>query len=166
MKKLIFMLLTAALCMTGCNSTGLVHDKCYLRAVYIDGETEKRLTFVFFSDDRPVSAEGPDISSAVKEAEIKAGKPIVTGFTELILLGNCDTSKILDYMLNTWKVSPSCRVIENQENDELLRKHDAEFLCGAVKEAEKQGKIPPSQIVPTLHRALLLQQLNTAKRRT
>ena len=152
MKKLIAVIFAAGILLTGCTQTGLVHDKSYLRAVYIGKQNE--MTLVFFSDEKTVTASGSDISSAMKLAEIKTGKPIVTGFTELIILGECDEAEVLKYMLNDWKVSPSCLVIENQHSDELLRKHTPELVEGALREAEKQGRIKNTSIVSVLSELL------------
>ncbi len=150
MKKLLMMIMTAGILLTGCTQTGLVHDKSYLRAVYIGKNNE--MTLVFFSDDEMLETYGSDIDSAIKLAEIKGGKPIVTGFTELIILGECDEAEVLEYMLNDWKVSPSCLVIEERHSDELLRKYSPERIEGAIREAEKQGKIKDCSIVSVLNK--------------
>ena len=81
-------MLTAAV-MTGCASSGLVHDKEYLRAVSVRGIAEKEMTFSFFSDETmTVSASGKDIEEALEKAELKAGKPVFTGYTELVIVEN------------------------------------------------------------------------------
>lgn len=152
MKKMLMIIFAAGIMLTGCTQTGLVHDKSYLRAVYIGKNNE--MTLVFFSDDEIIETQGKDIDSAVELAEIKTGKPIVTGFTELIILGECNGAEVLEYMLNDWKVSPSCIVIEGQQSDGLLRKHYPELITGAVHEAEKQGMIKKCTIVAVLSEML------------
>ena len=49
LKRMILTASIAVLTLTGCASSGLVHDKNYLRAVSISGENEKNLTFTFFT---------------------------------------------------------------------------------------------------------------------
>lgn len=151
LRELILTASLAVFTLTGCASTGLVHDKNYLRAVSISGEKEKNLTFTFFTDDGdPISASGKDIDSAQKSAEIKGGKPIFTGYTELVILGECSYRETLDYLLNDWKVSPSCIVAYSENGDELLEKADAERLFGSIKQAVEQGKIPECDIITVL----------------
>lgn len=151
MKKLICALYIAVFFCTGCSSTGLVHDKSYLRAVYAEtngGETH--LSMAFFSDEETVSVSGEDIYSAVKSAEIQKGKPIVTGFTELVILGDGGEKEILEYMLNKWKVSPSCLAVKNTDGAEKIENCDIEKLIGTIRESVKQKKFPPCDIVTVL----------------
>lgn len=152
LKKMIFLTASAAvLTLTGCASSGLVHDKNYLRAVSISGENEKNLTFTFFTGDGDsVSASGKDITLAQKSAEIKSGKPIFTGYTELVILGECSYCETLEYLLNDWKVSPSCIVAYSENGGELLENADAETLFGSIKQAVEQGKVPECDIITVL----------------
>lgn len=151
LKKMILAALAAVFTLTGCASSGLVHDKNYLRAVSITGENEKNLTFTFFTENGdPVSASGKDIDSAQKSAEIKSGKPIFTGYTELVILGECSYRETLDYLLNDWKVSPSCIIAYSENGEKLLEKADAEALYGSIKQAVAQGKIPECDIITVL----------------
>lgn len=143
-------MLTAAV-MTGCASSGLVHDKEYLRAVSVRGIAEKEMTFSFFSDETmTVSASGKDIEEALEKAELKAGKPVFTGYTELVIVGECEYEAVLGELLNNWKVSPSCRVVYSRNGEKLLRENQAEQLSGRIKQAVKQGEAPESDIITVL----------------
>ena len=115
MKTLRFiLLLLAALTLTGCSSKARLNDTSYLRAAAIDGINEKKLSFAFFTDnDSVASSKGTDIDSAKKAAELSGGKVIFTGYTELVILGDCDYRKILESLLNDWKVPPSCLVVRS-----------------------------------------------------
>lgn len=151
LKRMILTASIAVLTLTGCASSGLVHDKNYLRAVSISGENEKNLTFTFFTGNGDsVSASGKDISSAQKSAEIKSGKPIFTGYTELVILGESSYCETLEYLLNDWKVSLSCIVAYSENGGELLEKADTEMLFGSIKQAVEQGKIPECDIITVL----------------
>ena len=132
---------------TGCASTGQVSDKSYVRCVGTDG---KSVTLSFFSDERIITAEGEDISSALAAAEIKAGRPVVTGFTELIILGNCNRKAVLEDMLKEWKVSPSCMVMYSGDPEFTIKNTDPSLLEGRLKEAVRQGKAPRCDIVTVL----------------
>lgn len=132
---------------TGCTSTGQVSDKSYVRCVGTDGKT---VTLSFFSDERIITAEGHDISSALAAAEIKAGRPVVTGFTELMILGDCDRKAVLEDMLKEWKVSPSCMVMYSGDPGFTIENTDPSLLEGRLKEAVRQGKAPECDIVTVL----------------
>jgi len=132
---------------TGCTSTGQVSDKSYVRCLGTDGKT---VTLSFFSDERIITAEGEDISSALAEAEITAGRPVVTGFTELMILGDCDRKAVLEDMLKEWKVSPSCMVMYSGDPEFTIKNTDPSLLEGRLKEAVRQGKAPRCDIVTVL----------------
>lgn len=154
MKKLVMTvvlsLMTAA-ALSSCVSAVQVHDKNYLRAVSVDGENEKQLTFTFFTEKSSIiTASGEDITSAQKLAELKSGKDIFTGYTELIILGDSSGSETLEFMLNEWKVSPSCLIVYGENGKEILEEESAETLVNSVKRAMEQGKAPECDIITVL----------------
>lgn len=150
LKRLMLLCMTAAM-LTGCASSGLVHDKDYLRAVYVSGNGMKNMTFSFFSDEgKTVSASGEDMGKALENAELKTGKPLFTGYTELVILGDCEYREVLEELLNDWKVSPSCTVVCCDNGAELLRRRDAELLSGQIRQAVKQGDVPESDIITVI----------------
>ena len=141
----------AAVFLTGCSSSGLVHDKLYLRSIGIDGDN---ITMSFFSDDKVISVKSGNIPEAKAIAELEAGKPIVTGFTEMIVLGDCSFQRSLGYMLKTWKVSPSCMVVHSNHPDDTLKNGDTEQLEGSVKQAIAQNLAHECGIADILGRLL------------
>lgn len=147
---MIALIILGAAAMSGCSSTGLVHDKLYLQCVGIDGNS---VTMTFFGDET-VTVESEDIPTAKDMAELRTGKPIVTGFTEIIVLGDCDKTAVLEYMLNEWKVSPSCMAVESGEPREVLTGSECEELRGRIKEAVKKGVMAECGIVEVLEREL------------
>lgn len=150
-KKLLIIICVGMISLTGCAASGLVHDKHYLRAVSITEGTETELTLVFFTEnDEEVTVTGKDISTAMKNAEILTGKEIFTGYTELAVLGNCDYRKTLEFLLNDWKVSPSCIITHSNEGGTILFERNTETLTGSVKRAQKQGKAPDCDIINVL----------------
>lgn len=155
LRKIFLVTFLPLFMLTGCASSGRVHDKEYLRAVAISGDDRKELTLTFFSEDKEsVSVSGEDIDSAIEEAELVTGKAVFTGYTELVILGDCNCTEVLSYLLNEWKVSPSCLVAHSRNGASLLRDRDAEQLEGAVKEAAEQGKVRNSDIITVLGRLL------------
>lgn len=150
-KKLLIVIWLGMFSLTGCAATGLVHDKHYLRAVSITVGSETELTMTFFTDDKQaVTAKGKDISTAMKNAEILTGKPIFTGYTELVVLGGCEYEETLEILLNDWKVSPSCIVAHSGNGGRTLAENDTEELTGSIKRARDQGKAPECDIITVL----------------
>ena len=145
----LLMSLAAMGLFTGCTSTGQVSDKSYLRCVGVSGS---RLTMTFFGDDEVITAEGEDIPSAMENAVITAGRPIVTGFTELIVLGDCDHREVLGYMLKVWKVPPSCMAVYSTDPESTIKTETPSLLEGRLKEEINQGKAQKCDIVTVLSR--------------
>ena len=154
MKNIAVFILTALMCasaLTGCAASGRVHDKSYLRAVSIEGENEKTLTFTFYGEDSDiVSAVGEDIASAKRTAELISGKEIFTGYTELVITDGDGVRDGLVYLMNEWRVSPSCVVVYGEHGGELLRDISAETLMGMVNRAISQGISPECGIITVL----------------
>ena len=148
MKRLLFAS-AAALAMifaAGCAS-GRIHERSYLRAAAADNG---RLTFSFFNEDDTIVGTGDDMDSAKSSAELLGGKPIFTGYTELVIVDGRDSLALLDYMLDSWKLSPSCTVIYSDNGEELLSEYDAELLIGMTEQAVKQGIAPQCDIITVL----------------
>ena len=108
-------------------------------------------------DGEPVSIE-----EAREMAELELGKPVVTGFTEAVLLGDCEAEKVLEYMLKTWKVSPSCMAVHDDTPHETLTHEDAEVLEGRIREKIKKGLSPPCGIVDVLENIYLCGRVGCA----
>ena len=149
-KKLLIVICAGMISLTGCEASGLVHDKHYLRAVAITEGTETQLTLEFFTGNEEITVTGKDISAAIKNAEILTGKDIFTGYTELAVLGNCDYRETLELLLNDWKVSPSCIITHSNMGGAILSERGTEILSGSVKKAQKQGKTPDCDIITVL----------------
>ncbi len=120
--------------------------RAYVRTAAIDGNT---LTLAFFSGEETVSVSAEDLEKS--KAEIEIGKEIFVGHTELILLSDCDSRGVLEYIFRRWKPSPSCMVLKINENGgEAVRNRDPQELSGAVKVAVEQGKLPECDIINVL----------------
>jgi len=151
MKKTILLLAIMILfTFTGCESNGRVHDKNYLRAVSVSGDSTKTVTFTFFTKDgKYITTSGKDITEAKELAELRTGKKILTGYTEMIVLDGQNSIDTLEFMLHKWKVSPSC-IIAYSENDEGIFRSSVERLTGSVNNAVKQGKVPECDIITVM----------------
>jgi len=146
MKKLIAVFLMVTM-LTGCESSGRVHDKNYLRAVEIDGD---KITMCFFGENtKPVKVKAENPVSAVEKAELITGKQIFTGYTEMIAIKECDTVTTLENMLHHLKVSPSCYVVRTQVKD-IFSENSAEVLEGSVKNALLDGFASDCDIITVM----------------
>jgi hypothetical protein len=135
--------------LAGC-SAGRIQERSYLRALAINRESGKELTFAFYAEDRTVTTDGESLTSARNSAGLKNGKEIFTGYTELIIVDGVDCREPLTEMLNSWKVSPSCRVVYSRDGRELLESVGAEKLIGITEQAVKQGIAPECDIITIL----------------
>ena len=138
---------TALIFSVGCAS-GRIHERSYLRAAAVSRSGQ--LTFSFFDEDEPIVGSGDDIDSAKSSAELIGSKPIFTGYTELIVVDGADSLNLLDHMLDSWKLSPSCTVVYSGSGEELLRENDTEQLMGITEQAVKQGIAPECDIITVL----------------
>lgn len=147
----ILLSVIALLSLTGCESTGIVHDKNYLQAVSVGGTDEKKLSFAFFStEDSVITVSGEDMTEAKQKAELKSGKKIVTGYTEIVILDDTVSSETLEFLLHDWKVSPSCMIVCGEDGERLLDEIPAQQLKGMVERAVEQKKAPECDIITVL----------------
>lgn len=149
MKKIIL----AAMCifLTGCSSGIDVNEMAYVRAAAVDGDT---MTFSFYLDEQALTLSADSMDNAKAAAELALGKKLFTGHTELVILGECDEKKVLDYMLSKWKVPPACIIAESENGSEILKNRTAEEIVGVLKRAEEKGITEKSDIVTVLGRIL------------
>lgn len=149
-KTILFLGMVLLFTLTGCETNGRVHDKNYLRAVSVSGDGEKTVTFTFFTKDgKYITTSGKDITEAKELAELRTGKKIFTGYTEMIVLDGHNSIDTLEFMLHKWKVSPSC-IIAYSENDDNIFENSVERLTGSVENAVRQGKAPECDIITVM----------------
>ncbi|MBR6968686.1 MAG: hypothetical protein IKH78_09150 [Ruminococcus sp.] len=149
----------ALVLLTGCSS-GRIHERSYLRAAAFSGSS---LTLSFFEEEDCLSAEGENIRSALENAELKNGREIFTGFTELAVIGDGDVRGLLNSLLNEWKVSPSCMIVYSSDGGSLLAEAGAERLRGMAEQAVKQGIAPECDIITLLSRLCAGEPAETAE---
>lgn len=149
MKRIFFAsAATAALIISAGCASGRIHERSYLRAAAISRSGQ--LTFAFFDEDERIVSTGENIDAAKSSAELIGGKPVFTGYTELVIVDGEDTLPLLEHMLEHWKLSPSCTVVYSSSGEELLREYDAEHLIGITEQAVKQGIAPECDIITVL----------------
>lgn len=153
-KGIMFAAAAMTMCMLcGCNASGRVHDKAYLRAAALDDEGS--ITLAFFSDDEALTVRGGDIPEALGNAEVKLGKRIFTGYTELVILSSSQGCEELKYLLRDWRVPPSClTVCSSGSGERILKSNDPQALADGVRLAAKRDDAPPSDIITVLENML------------
>lgn len=135
--------------LTGCEQ-GRIQEKGYLRAAAVTENNDTFLTLGLFSQERTVTASGENIASARDSAELMTGQEIFTGYTELLIVDGEDCREILGYMLNEWRVSPSCMVVYSSNGSALMKELGAEQLIGMTEQAVKQGRAPKCDLITVL----------------
>ncbi|MDE5946982.1 MAG: hypothetical protein K2G63_06755 [Oscillospiraceae bacterium] len=153
-KKKLFILpviFSAFLMLCGCTYQE-VHQKAYLRNISVSGDDIKTVFMNFYNEDlSPAKTENCDFESILKNSEILSGKSIFTGHTEVIILGDCNYTETLKYILEEWKVSPSCLIVYGGENSgNIIENSDSDTLADILRTAVKQKRIPENDIITVL----------------
>ncbi|HAP79354.1 MAG TPA: hypothetical protein DCQ78_04170 [Ruminococcus sp.] len=149
--KLLFIPVAVSALLSGCTYQE-VQEKAYLRGMSVCGNNSKTVSMNFYNkDSKPSKSKGENFESILENSEIKSGKSIFTGHTEIIILGECDYTETLRFMLEEWKVSPSCLIVYGGNNSEkIIENTDSGELADMVRTAVKQNKIPESDIITIL----------------
>lgn len=149
-KKLILISIIPSL-LCGCTHQE-VHEKAYLRGMSVSGNDLKTVSMNFYNkDSEPTKARNQSFEGILENSEVTSGKSIFTGHTELIILGECDYTETLRFMLEEWKVSPSCLIVYGGNNSEnIIENADSGQLADSIRTAVKQNKIPESDIITIL----------------
>lgn len=129
-----------------------VHEKAYLRNISVAGDDIKTVFMNFYNEDlSPAKTENNNFESILKNSEILSGKSIFTGHTEVIILGECNYIETLRYILEEWKVSPSCLIVYGGKNSgDIIENSDSDTLADILRTAVKQKRIPKNDIITVL----------------
>lgn len=148
-KLLLISLIPSLLC--GCTHQE-VHERAYLRGMSVSGNNPKTVSMNFYNkDSKPTNVQNNSFDGILENSEVKSGKAIFTGHTELIVLGECDYTETLRFMLEEWKVSPSCLIVYGGNNSgNIIENSDSGQLADSIRTAIKQNKIPKSDIITIL----------------
>jgi len=147
----ILILLFFPTILSGCTNQE-VQKKAYLRDISISGNEIKTVSMSFYNEDsKPTKTQSQNFDGILENSEVLNGKTIFTGHTELIILDECDYTETLRFMLEEWKVSPSCMIIYGGEDSgKIIASSDSEYLANSVRTAVKQKKIPENDIITVL----------------
>lgn len=148
-KLLIIPLICLLLC--GCTS-GEVQEKIYLRCLSVSGNDIKSVSMNFYNKDSvPSKAKEKSFDEILNKIEVLNGKSVFTGHTEVIVLGECNYTATLQFLMEEWKVSPSCLVVYGGNYcDKIIENADSEKLANVLRTAVKQKIIPENDIITVL----------------
>lgn len=122
-----------------------IRETSYVRGISISGHN---CTIDFFDEDtEPVTVNAEKMSDIPELAELQTGTKIFTGYTELVILNNCDYSEILESALNDFKVSPNCIVAEGKTD---FRNESSEFLISQINRIVEQKILPECDLITVL----------------
>ena len=112
-KKLILLVTGVMMCMTLAGCAGEVYEKSYLQTFYVSGGINGEITanMRFYDDTPDIIESGRSLGEIIRKAEMRCGKAVVTGHTEIIVLNGCDIRETLVFMLRERKVPPSCYAV-------------------------------------------------------
>lgn len=145
---MLFALLTIS-SLTGCSATQ-VRDRAYLQAVELDNPNEPTLLLHDF-EEAGVAADGTGKSfeSALKDAAIPVGKELFLGHLELIAYQDPAFGKTLNTMLETYRISPACKVLGLPKGT-TLEETDTTQLVEQLRCAETNGILPKTDLFTIL----------------
>jgi hypothetical protein len=126
-----------------------VQDKKYVRTISV---SNSGTVISFYDEDtEPLFLNVSEPSEIKYNAEQKLGKTLFTGHTELIIMGtDGDYTDFLTYMLNEWRVPPSCMAVYSDDSDGI----DTELLINSIMRKVKYGESPECDIVTVLSELL------------
>lgn len=149
MKKLISFMCISIIFLTGCNSTQ-VRDREYIQAIELFNFDSPKISLHSFEKSNNISSgNGNTIAAALEQAEIPIGKEIFMGHLELLCLNDPKFHEKLYDLMETYRLSPSCKVL--CIDDKLsLDKADTESICDSLKRKEENGTLPKTTILSAL----------------
>lgn len=149
MKKLIPFMCISIIFLTGCNSTQ-VRDREYIQAIELfDFDSPKISLHSFEKSDDIFSGQGDTIAAALEQAEIPIGKEVFMGHLELLCLNDPKFHEKLYDLMETYRLSPSCKVL-CIDNELSLDKTDTENICDSLKRKEENGTLPKTNVLSAL----------------
>ncbi len=141
MKVLIASILTMTLFLTGCSSKTEVRDRAFVQAVSTKYDDEKVAVSVrLFDDENCYSGEGEDFFSAVEDAELKQDKYFFTGHLEFIITENDKNRELLEELIKSNKVSPSCFMVYSDNAESIIKNIDCDKFSGILKLRSEKGE--------------------------
>jgi hypothetical protein len=148
----IALIVAAVITLTGCGESGKIYNKDYVRAVAVAGYDGNAVVFSFYDEDAsPFAAMGDDLADVVNQAELGVGHSLFTGHIEMVVLGQCDYAETLTFLLNEWKIPPSCIVADGEGLAAYaLKVLDSQQLADSIRVAVEKGEIPECDVVTVL----------------
>ncbi len=134
LKKAIISLILTAFILTGCSSKTEVRDRAFVQAVAVENNNDYvEVTVKLFDESDSYTGEGSDFFSAVNNAELKQDKKFFTGHMEFILSANEDNRIMLENIIKSNKIPPSCFLVYNENAGKFIENLDCDKFSGIFK---------------------------------
>lgn len=152
MKKLFSILLCInMLLLTGCRKNYTeVRDRAYVQSAFFMDNGNISLALFPFEEEKEVSyGSGVNISEALENSEVSAGREIFMGHLELLCFDNADFTDEFQSCLLDYRITPSCHVLYIQ-GSQLSEESDVMLLTDRLLMEEEKGHMPKTDLFHVL----------------
>ncbi len=140
-----------SLTLCGCSGTTEVRDRMFIQAASLkSSRTQTALTlYPYEPPGTHIDSHGMTLQAAAEEAAVRAGKEVFLGHLELLCTQDSATFPSLSRCMEEYRLSPSCHLLYLAEED-ALEEQDTLVLTDALKQEEKNGRIPKTDLFHVL----------------
>lgn len=137
--------------LTGCKKNYTeVRDREYVQsAVFMDNGKISLALYPFEEEGRVSYGSGSDISEALGDSEVTAGREMFMGHLELLCFDSPDFTEELESCLFDYRISPGCRLLYLYGSG-LSEDCDTTQLTDRLTMEEKKGNIPKTDLFHVL----------------
>lgn len=145
MRKFMVNLLVIMLCITvftGCSSRKEVRERAFVQAVGIETRTDGNLSVAVrvFDDEETYFGNGEDFFKALDDAQQQQEKYFFTGHMEMLISSVDNNMNLLESIIKSNDIPPSCRFISGQRAIDIISDADCDRLAGIIKIKSESGK--------------------------
>lgn len=139
------------LLLTGCRSNYTeVRDREYIQSAVFMDKGSISLALYPFEEEKNVSyGSGANISEALENSAVLAGREIFMGHLELLCFDNPDFTEELESCLLDHRISPSCRLLYLYDT-QIPEDCDTTLLTDRLTMEEEKGHIPETDLFHVL----------------
>lgn len=140
MVNLLLFILCAVL-FTGCSSKTEVRDRAFVQAAAVSENNHDTISVAIriFDDDKTYQGIGTDFFEAVKNAELQQDKYFFTGHMELMISSAGNNKKILEDIIQSNTIPPSCIFVCSDSALDFIQQADCDKLTGILKIRAENG---------------------------
>lgn len=144
MRKVMVNVLMIILCITvftGCSSRKEVRERAFVQAVAVETQRDGNLSVAVrvFDDEETYFGNGEDFFMALDDAQQQQAKYFFTGHMEMLISSAEDNIKLLESLIKSNDIPPSCRFISGQRAMDIISDADCDRLAGIIKIKSESG---------------------------